>query len=54
MCHAMISPNTRRCPQCGEPSPHATNTQKLIGLGIVLVMAAGWFAWIQHVASQHP
>ena len=51
-CQAMISTAARRCPQCGEPHPHATNQQKLIGIGIVLVLALLMFGFIAFKSAQ--
>lgn len=51
-CEAVISTSARRCPQCGEPQPHATNRQKMIGLGVVIVVIIAMFAFAHRSAER--
>lgn len=52
-CEAMISSRARRCPQCGEPQPHATSQQKLIGLGVVILIVIGVFTLMAYKSVQY-
>jgi hypothetical protein len=54
-CSAMISTNAKRCPQCGEPSPHLPEGQKrvmLIVALVVFVLFAGFIAYRMHDVEQ--
>jgi len=51
-CEAVISTSARRCPQCGEPQPHATNRQKMIGLGVVIVVIIAMSAFAAHRSAE--
>jgi hypothetical protein len=48
----MISPNAQHCPQCGEPAPHTTQKQMLIGVGIVVLFAIAMVAYMDHRSSE--
>lgn len=53
-CEAMISTNAKRCPQCGEPSPHVPEGQKRVFLAVFLVffvLIAGFIAYRMHEAE---
>jgi hypothetical protein len=39
-CSAMISTNAKRCPQCGEPSPHVPEGHKRVIFAVFLVIFA--------------
>ncbi len=51
-CEAVISTSARRCPQCGEPQPRATNQQKMIGLGVVIMVMIEMFAFAAHRSAE--
>jgi hypothetical protein len=54
-CSAMISTNARKCPQCGEPSPHVSEGHKRVVFGVFLVVfvfVAGFIAYQSHEARQ--
>ena len=46
------SPSARRCPQCGEPQPHATNRQKMIGVGVVIAVMIAMSAFAAHGSAE--
>ena len=45
-CNAPISTWAKRCPQCGEPHPHATSREKTIALVVMLVLVLATFAYM--------
>lgn len=54
-CEAMISTNAKRCPQCGEPSPHVPEGQKRVIFAVFLVffvLFAGFIVYRINAAEQ--
>lgn len=51
-CEAMISTNARRCPQCGEPSPHTSTQTKRIVLVVGVIIMLVWIGFILNRVDQ--